>query len=168
MNEPILDVLRFAELGGFVILDVEGIERSWRVSPTEPPRNLLTELADMQAVEAAAQARALLPIIVEPDDYRLRLTVGDDGDAPAFTSILGQAEGWRLCAGSLGQQLLGIGYLAKWSRSSDGAQHFRLEPGEYTLHVHWGLRGDEACIDLRLVPCTADTDARELPVELAF
>lgn len=165
-QSPLLEVTRFAELGGYVLLDVAAVVTHW-VEDDTAAHDLLPRLSDETEVERLAEAGGLLPIVVdEPDDITVAVYL-EPSQPPEFDTLLGDESGWVLCAGDRGQQLLAIGYLMRWSVDSEDAASLTLPPGQYTVRARWGLRAGAPGVDLLLLPA-ATPDRRELPIAVAF
>lgn len=161
-----LEVTRFAELGGFVLLDVAAVLAEW-VDDETTTHDLLPRLSDAAAVEQVAACGGLLPIMVEePDDITLAVYL-DVPHPPELASLLGDESGWALRAGDRGQHLLPIGYLSRWSGESKDAATVALPPGDYAVRARWGLRAGAPAVDL-LLTSRAVSGPRELPIAVEF
>lgn len=165
-SSPILQVRRFAELGGFVVLDVAAVLAQW-VDDETSTHDLLPRLSDEAAVEQLAASQGLLPIVVEPPDDIALAVYLDAQQPPDLDTVLGDEQGWALRAGDRGQHLLAIGYLMRWHAASDDAVPLTLPPGNYIVRARWGLRAGAPALDL-LVTSQTVSEPRELPITAAF
>jgi hypothetical protein len=168
---PILRTTLFAELGGYVVLDVAGTRACWVPPQAQLPVDLLAKLAAPEEVERVAAREALLPLVLdEPDDCVISILLGD-ASLPPFDAALGDEAGWSLRAEAEGQQLLGIGHLLRWGAHDTPLASFHLPVARYAVRCRWGLRAGRRCIDLVFVPAPSAAEpgtAREFPIAVTF
>lgn len=168
---PILRTTLFAELGGYVVLDVAGTRACWVPDDAALPVDLLAKLASEEEVQRMAKREALLPLVLdEPDDCTISIVL-DAAPLEPFDVALGDEAGWRLRAGAEGQHLLGIGHLVRWGADDTTFASFQLPPARHAVRCRWGLRAGRRCIDLVFGPAPLATEpdtARDFPIAVTF
>jgi hypothetical protein len=168
---PILQITLFAELGGYVVLDVAGTRACWVPPDAVPPIDLLPKLAAPEDVQRMAEREALLPLVLdEPDDCVITILL-EAAPLPPFDVALGDEAGWSFRAEAEGQRVLGIGHLQHWDPHDPSLASFHLPVARYAVRCRWGLRAGRRCIDLVFGPAASaapSAAAREFPIAVTF